>query len=744
MERSLPATGHYIQDIHINDRARVHIGDQIGCTTINSKVTPLLDFDGVYAHNALAPVSTYVDRVDLRSQLETHLHNRIAHASRSSQIEVVHGIGGAGKTQLVLDYIQRHRQDYSAVFWIEAGSRESIERDYIQIYILLYNLHLEAAQGAIEVHNAVAAVKRWFYGRGKRWLFVFDSADAIREPNDPFYVDLRRFLPDDPSIHVILTTRDRCAQDMTELPAVIVEEMTRGEAVTLFQKQAMILAPTSQQEGHIGAIVQELGYLALAITLAGSYVAATPRLQRDLAYYLPEYRERRRELLTQRPLWLVHQYGESVLTTWETTFRTIERQHPQVCHFLALLSFLNRDDIPADFPTVLVNGEAPMWVGALFPGQRITQYDIEAFFRTLINFSLIKYRGDQNSYAMHSLVQTWAYDRLVEDQQKSYGCICAVLLQVMTKTVQDANPLVRARTVTHIVSSFHKISQCFKSASVDDNVIVYLLYGLARFLDSCGQFKDEVVMERFIYQKHRSGHGDDHPDTLMSMNNLAATLREVGELQEALSIQRAVLEKRQQILGEDHPDTLMSMGNLAAMLGDVGELQEALSIQRAVLEKRQQILGEDHPDTLMSMNNLAATLREVGELQESLSMKRAVLEKHQQVRGEDHPDTLMSMNNLANTLGDVGELQEALSIQRVILEKCKQILGEDHPNTLGSMSNLANTLGDAGELQEALSIQREAVRKLTEVLGVKHPFTIKAEKCLLWIEQLSTDTGQMQ
>ena len=47
---------------------------------------------------------------------------------------------------------------------------------------------------------------------------------------------------------------------------------------------------------EIMLIVEELGYLALAVTLAGSYVAATPRLRSDIRSYLPEYRERRKQL----------------------------------------------------------------------------------------------------------------------------------------------------------------------------------------------------------------------------------------------------------------------------------------------------------------------------------------------------------------------------------------------------------------------------------------------------------------
>src|SRR3954447_26407828 len=95
---------------------------------------------GLYANNALSTVSTYVDRAGLRQQLEMQLHKRIDIVNRKAPVLVVHGIGGAGKTQLVLHYVSEHRQDYSAGFWVEADSRDSLERDYAQIYQLLYDI----------------------------------------------------------------------------------------------------------------------------------------------------------------------------------------------------------------------------------------------------------------------------------------------------------------------------------------------------------------------------------------------------------------------------------------------------------------------------------------------------------------------------------------------------------------------------------------------------------------------------
>jgi len=55
-------------------------------------------------------------------------------------------------------------------------------------------------------------------------------------------------------------------------------------------------------------IVEELGRLALAIALAGSYVVAMPWLRLAIRLYLSEYRERQKQLLGMKA---------SVLSTWE-------------------------------------------------------------------------------------------------------------------------------------------------------------------------------------------------------------------------------------------------------------------------------------------------------------------------------------------------------------------------------------------------------------------------------------------
>ena len=63
------------------------------------------------------------------------------------------------------------------------------------------------------------------------------------------------------------------------------------------------------------------------------------------------------------------------------------------------------------------------------------------------------------------------------------------------------------------------------------------------------------------------------------------------------SIKRA-LEARERVLGKEHPDTLGSVNNLAALYHDQGRYGEAEPLYKRALEASERVLGKEHPDTL--------------------------------------------------------------------------------------------------------------------------------------------------
>jgi hypothetical protein len=89
------------------------------------------------------------------------------------------GIGGSGKTQLVLQYIEQHKTDYNAIIWINASTKESAARSLEEASIIIAtqwpaDLPLSSNGGS----NTLSHVRsRLQHTRHREWLLVLDSLD---------------------------------------------------------------------------------------------------------------------------------------------------------------------------------------------------------------------------------------------------------------------------------------------------------------------------------------------------------------------------------------------------------------------------------------------------------------------------------------------------------------------------------------------------------------------------------------
>lgn len=76
--------------------------------TTASQVAPG-SYEGRYAHSSLRPIPNYVLRPRLHQKIKEQLHDLKDDGVEGVRILVVWGLGGAGKSQLVLNYIREYR-----------------------------------------------------------------------------------------------------------------------------------------------------------------------------------------------------------------------------------------------------------------------------------------------------------------------------------------------------------------------------------------------------------------------------------------------------------------------------------------------------------------------------------------------------------------------------------------------------------------------------------------------------------
>ncbi|EUC58304.1 calcium-independent phospholipase A2-gamma, putative, partial [Rhizoctonia solani AG-3 Rhs1AP] len=101
-----------------------------------------------------------------REQENTQLITCITGGMNELRVCVVYGLGGVGKTQLILNVIERTWDEWDHIIFVDASSAEAIEKA------------LTGFGKANKTGDSYTDVIRWLEICGKRWLIAFDNADT--------------------------------------------------------------------------------------------------------------------------------------------------------------------------------------------------------------------------------------------------------------------------------------------------------------------------------------------------------------------------------------------------------------------------------------------------------------------------------------------------------------------------------------------------------------------------------------
>jgi eukaryotic-like serine/threonine-protein kinase len=144
----------------------------------------------------------------------------------------------------------------------------------------------------------------------------------------------------------------------------------------------------------------------------------------------------------------------------------------------------------------------------------------------------------------------------------------------------------------------------------------------------------------------------------------------------AVAHERAVFVRRSS-LGPDHPDTLISRNDLAEAYGAAGRTAEALALHEQTLQLREAKLGPDHPDTLTSRNNVARTYQQAGDEARAEPLFHRTLELQEKKLGGEDPQVAGTLANLGRCLLHQGRHAEAEPLLRRCLAIREERLADD-------------------------------------------------------------------
>ncbi|MGJ8636906.1 MAG: tetratricopeptide repeat protein [Phycisphaerales bacterium] len=258
---------------------------------------------------------------------------------------------------------------------------------------------------------------------------------------------------------------------------------------------------------------------------------------------------------------------------------------------------------------------------------------------------------------------------------------------------------------------------------------------LAGLLKVQGKLTEAEQYYQESLEAHRRVLGNDHQSTLTTIGNMGLLLQEQGKLTEAEQYFREALEGSRRVHADDHMKMIRSLENLGGLFHEKRKLVEAEPYYEEVLELKRRNLGDDHPSTLNTIANMGHLLHQQERQAEAEPYYKEALESRRRILGDNHPSTLVLINNMGALLRDQGKLAEAESYYRESLERGRDVFGDDHPTTLMMLNNMGGLLGTQGKLVEAESYYQLSLEGNRRVLGDDHPNTLDSMNNIGWLLQ---------
>lgn len=628
----------------------------------------------------------------------TDLRGRLSQTGKAAIGQAISGLGGIGKTQTAVEYAHRHREQYDAVFWINAATDLDLQTGYGGIAKLLRLPH-----DAKDPDSIVAAVKRWLEGvDGHRWLLILDNADEppLVEP----------YLPSKaPNGHIVVTSRMRL--DVLGIPSALrVEELHVNYSTQFLLNRAGRLPDDESEREAARELAIELDGLPLALEQAAAYVTAMHVSYRQ---FLDNYRTRKLGLLERRGP-VTGAYPATVAKTWLINFEQVEAMSRAASDLLRLSAMLDPNAIPFELLTEGAKELGPPLRDGIDPSNPLS---VNEALEPLARFSLVSIDLENQTYSIHRLVQEVVKDAMGDDGQRLWAERVTRALDAAFPYIEFDNWSICDRLIAQAMHASKLIGEfAFRSGEAGR-----LLNQTAFYLHCRGQYAAAEPLYQQSLEIRRQVFGEYHPHVATSLNNLAALYRWTGRLQEAALSYRESLDVYRHLSPVPIDDFIATINNLALVYQLMGQYDDAEPLFAQARELCRRTLGENSRGFASIISNQAMLYEAAGRYDEARPLLQQALQIRRAVLGERHPEYSLNLNNLAMLSATMGRYEEAETLLQEALVLCRTALGEDHPQFATSLNNLAELYCTTGRYEEAEPLHRRVLEIRRRVLGERHP-----------------------
>lgn len=567
------------------------------------------------------------------------------------------------------------------------------------------------------------------------WTIVFDNYD------NPCSFYLPEYFPGGNHGRILITSRHADTSALTK-NVIKLEGLPPNDALQLLYKHSD-LKRTDLDVKHAECIVERLGYHALAITQAGSYIQSR---KITFAQFLRHYNQQRQRMAVLQVKPRMSEYQKRLSDSAEETtlnlFATLELSFEQLLkddpthaksRCLTLFAFFDSTDISElllktycerrsrvsdskDFVDDLiasVTGSGPPAFAASM--QSVWHHDaFVEILSTLCQMSLVQsWCRDESGLCrlnLHPLVRDWIRLRTDIAAFENYSVAVAGMLSETIRNCEvtvGANafevPLrIRQQLLSQIEAYKENLQFLGTTSNPDGFRRIYGRFSTAEifvssFLRDSGHLNEAEAVGYQLATWLEREYGTEDVRTFAALQNLAHIYSNQGRYSMAEAIGRRVLPSKERILGPDNLDTLRTLASLTINLEKQGKYVEAEEKVREVIDRKKRALGPEHTSTIFSWNQLGVVVMAQARYIEAEKILREVFETGGRVFGKESSFVLQFISNLALTLAGQGRYSESEKMRRELIHVQEKVRKLHSPSIFFSRGNTSPRLLEVPE-----------------------------------------------
>jgi tetratricopeptide (TPR) repeat protein len=521
--------------------------------------------------------------------------------------QAAQGMGGVGKTQLAIEFAYRYGRFFRGIHWLNCTPPQTPNAE-----IATCGEEMDLPYWPKEQSAQVArTLEEWREGEAR--LVVLDNVEntsAVR-------VWLER-LGGGPT-RLLLTARQ------SDWPADLGLTLLPLDVFTLKESLAFLRHHIPSQlttDAELEQLAQQLGYLPLALDLAGRYLARHPQLsvetylhQLEAAWVSPQMAPWREKL--GAPIDLDLKLATTFALSWQGVADDAARNL-----FLIAGRCAPNQPIPSEILEEATGLETGPYSECL---------DI------LTDLGLLHVE-DAGPIAHPLLTQ---YARALPKTVSPLPAL-AHLARAANKQMD------RSGNVSHFVPLLPHVYAVTEEEEEEEN-----LEAIGTLWNSLGYYLDQVENHAAAQAAFgralaiwQVAYGPLNPQVATAHSNLGGALQAMGDLSGALAAFERALAIDETAYGPDHPDVARDMNNLGDILLALSDPRGAWSAYVCALAILEHVLGPDHPSVATQYNRVGVVLQKLDDLAGAQTAFEHALRILEELLPSGHPHVRAVQENL--------------------------------------------------------------------------------------------------